>query len=190
MGALRRSPRTEFGPAQVKARNESFAFNAVAGGSGGDQTRNDHHHQPGHARRMNSRVTSRLALVLTRLAPAVVFFIFGADEFVNHSRNVRSFALYGLPSPSAFSYAIGTLEIVGALALFSGIALLPAAVALAGDMVGAIVVSGIALGELVSLTLAPAMLAAMLVLIVRELRDRGGRRIPTALRRRSPVRPP
>jgi hypothetical protein len=85
--------------------------------------------------------------------------------------------MYGLPSPSLFSYAIGTLEIVGALALISGIALLPVAFALAGDMVGAIVVSGIALGELVSLTLAPAMLAAMLVLIARELsvRRAGGK---------------
>jgi putative oxidoreductase len=107
----------------------------------------------------------------TRLVPGVIFAVFGADEFVNHSRNARSFALYGLPSPSAFSYAIGTLEIVGAVALLVGIALLPVAMALAGDMVGAIVVSGIALGELVSLTLAPAMLAAMLVLIAHELRD-------------------
>ena len=110
--------------------------------------------------------------LFTRLVPAGVFLLFGADEFVNHGRNVRSFALYGLPDPSAFSYAIGSLEIVGALALLSGVALLPAAVALAGDMVGAIVVSGIALGELVSLTLAPAMLVAMLTLIARELSDR------------------
>jgi uncharacterized membrane protein YphA (DoxX/SURF4 family) len=112
----------------------------------------------------------RVVLTLcTRLVPAGVFLVFGADEFVNHARNTRSFTLYGLPHPSAFSYAIGSLEIVGALALLSGIALLPAAVALAGDMVGAIVVSGIALGELVSLTLAPAMLVAMLTLIAREL---------------------
>ena len=108
----------------------------------------------------------------TRFLPAGVFVVFGADEFVNHARNARSFGLYGLPDPSAFSYAIGSLEIVGALALLSGIALLPAAVVLAGDMVGAIVVSGIALGELVSLTLAPAMLVAMLTLIARERRDR------------------
>ena len=115
----------------------------------------------------------RFVLTLfTRWAPAGVFLIFGADEFVNHGRNTRSFALYGLPDPSAFSYAIGSLEIVGALALLSGIALLPAAVALAGDMVGAIVVSGIALGELVSLTLAPAMLVAMLTLIAHELSRR------------------
>jgi uncharacterized membrane protein YphA (DoxX/SURF4 family) len=117
-----------------------------------------------------------LLTLFTRLLPAGVFLIFGADEFVNHGRNTRSFALYGLPQPSAFSYAIGSLEIVGALALVSGIALLPAAVALAGDMVGAIVVSGIGRGELVSLTLAPAMLLAMLTLIARELADRRTRR--------------
>jgi uncharacterized membrane protein YphA (DoxX/SURF4 family) len=113
-----------------------------------------------------------LLTLFTRLVPAGVFLVFGADEFVNHGRNARSFALYGLPEPSAFSYAIGSLEIVGALALLSGIALLPAAVALAGDMVGAIVVSGIGRGELVSLTLAPAMLVAMLTLIARELAGR------------------
>lgn len=118
----------------------------------------------------------RLLLTLfTRLVPAGVFSVFGADEFVNHARDVRSFALYGLPHPSAFSYAIGSLEIVGALALLSGIALLPAAVVLAGDMVGAVVVSGIALGELVSLTLAPAMLIAMLTLIACELSARRAR---------------
>jgi uncharacterized membrane protein YphA (DoxX/SURF4 family) len=119
------------------------------------------------------KMTMRFVLtVCTRVVPAGVFFVFGADEFVNHGRNTRSFTLYGLPDPSAFSYAIGSLEIVGALALLSGIALLPAAVALAGDMVGAIVVSGIGRGELVSLTLAPAMLVAMLTLIARELSNR------------------
>jgi uncharacterized membrane protein YphA (DoxX/SURF4 family) len=119
------------------------------------------------------KMTMRFVLTAcTRVVPAGVFFVFGADEFVNHARNTRSFTLYGLPHPSAFSYAIGSLEIVGALALLSGIALLPAAVALAGDMVGAIVVSGIGRGELVSLTLAPAMLVAMLTLIARELSNR------------------
>lgn len=128
---------------------------------------------------MYPQVATRLALAIgTRVVPGAIFVVFGADEFVNHSRNVRSFMLYGLPAPSAFSYAIGALEIVGALALLSGVALLPAAVALAGDMVGAIVVSGIALGELVSLTLAPAMLMAMLLLIAHELRARGVARAP------------
>ena len=122
-------------------------------------------------RRVKAAMTIALTVV-TRLVPGGVFLVFGGGEFVNHARNTRSFTLYGLPAPSAFSYAIGSLEIVGALALLSGIALLPVAVALAADMVGALVVSGIALGELVSLTLAPAMLAAMLLLIARELSGR------------------
>jgi uncharacterized membrane protein YphA (DoxX/SURF4 family) len=126
-----------------------------------------------HWRSIDGHGLARFAVTVgTRLAPGIVFLLFGADEFANHPRNVRSFTMYGLPSPSLFSYAIGTLEIVGALALISGIALLPVAVALAADMVGAIVVSGIALGELISLTLAPAMLVAMLVLIARELSRR------------------
>jgi uncharacterized membrane protein YphA (DoxX/SURF4 family) len=143
-------------------------------------------------RSIDRQALARFAVTVgTRLAPGIVFLVFGGDEFVNHSRNVHSFTMYELPSPSLFSYAIGTLEIVGALALISGVALVPVAIALAGDMVGAIVVSGIALGELVSLTLAPAMLAAMLVLIARELSGSAGRRSPTRKGRRgiSP-RPP
>ena len=61
-----------------------------------------------------------LLTLMTRLVPSGVFVVFGADEFVNHARNVRSFMLYGLPAPSAFSYAIGSIEIVGALALLTG----------------------------------------------------------------------
>jgi uncharacterized membrane protein YphA (DoxX/SURF4 family) len=133
-----------------------------------------------HRRSIDGHAFARFAVTVgTRLAPGIVFLVFGADEFVNHSRNVHSFTMYGLPSPSLFSYAIGTLEIVGALALISGVALVPVAIALAGDMVGAIVVSGIALGELVSLALAPAMLAAMLVLIARELSRPADGRNPT-----------
>jgi uncharacterized membrane protein YphA (DoxX/SURF4 family) len=75
------------------------------------------------------------------------------------------------------------LEIVGGLLLASGVLVRLAALALAGDMVGAIVVSGLGRGEDLSLTLAPALLVAMIFLIrVRapgSSRDRphgGGRR--------------
>ena len=49
--------------------------------------------------------------------------------------------------------------------LIAGVYTSLAALVLAGDMVGAIIVSGIAKGETVSLTLAPAELAAMLIVL-------------------------
>ena len=78
---------------------------------------------------------------------------------------MASFQAYGLPAPDAFVYAIGVLEVVGGVLLVAGLATRPTALILAGDMVGAIVVSGIGLGEPVSLTLAPALLILMVLLI-------------------------
>ena len=106
----------------------------------------------------------RLLLVL-RLLSGGVFVVFGIGKFVNHASELASFKTYGLPAPEAFVIAIGAIELVGGLLLIAGLLTRPTAVVLAGDMIGAIVVSGIARGELISLTLAPAELVAMLVLV-------------------------
>ncbi|HEV3228113.1 MAG TPA: DoxX family membrane protein [Solirubrobacteraceae bacterium] len=110
------------------------------------------------------------------MGPAVVFVVFGVGKFANHASEASSFATYGLPAPGLFADAIGVLEIFGGLALLLGVALGPAALLLAGDMIGAIIVSGVARGETVSLTLAPALLAAMCALLVIEWRKRRPRR--------------
>jgi len=104
-------------------------------------------------------------LAVLRLASGVIFVIFGLGKFVDHASEASSFAIYGLPHPSAFAYLIGVLELGGGLLLILGRGVRPAAVLLAGDMVGAIVVSGIGRGERVSLTLAPALLVVMLLLV-------------------------
>jgi uncharacterized membrane protein YphA (DoxX/SURF4 family) len=57
------------------------------------------------------------------------------------------------------------IEIGGGLLLLAGLLTRLAALALATDMLGAIVVSGLARWETVSLTLAPVLLAAMIILI-------------------------
>jgi putative oxidoreductase len=54
---------------------------------------------------------------------------------------------------------------VGGLLLILGLATRLSALVLAADMVGAIVVSGIKEGEPISLTLAPALLVVMLLLL-------------------------
>jgi putative oxidoreductase len=111
-------------------------------------------------------------LRILRIAAGMVFVVFGIGKFSQHAREVDSFETYGLPEPEVFVYAIGVLEIAGGLLLIAGVLVPYAALALAGDMVGAIVVSGIKEGELISLTLAPALLVVMLLL----LRDAVGAR--------------
>ena len=106
------------------------------------------------------------ALTLARVAAGVVFVVFGIGKFSQHASEVASFESYGLPSPDAFVYVIGVVEIVGGLLLVLGLLTPFVALVMAGDMVGAIVFSGIKEGEVLpSLTLAPALLVVMLLLL-------------------------
>jgi putative oxidoreductase len=105
-------------------------------------------------------------LAFARVAAGVVFLVFGAAKFTSHGSEVDSFDKYGLPEPDALVYLIGVLEVGGGLLLVAGLLTRLVALALAGDMVVAIVVSGIKEGEVVpSLTLAPLLLVIMLALL-------------------------
>jgi len=106
-----------------------------------------------------------LAALVARVVGGGVFVAFGVGKFAQHASEVASFEEYGLPAPGAFVYAIGVVEVVGGLLLVLGFLTRPAALVLAGDMVAAIVLSGIALGEVVSLTVAPAELLICLYLL-------------------------
>jgi uncharacterized membrane protein YphA (DoxX/SURF4 family) len=127
----------------------------------------------------------RLWIAGIRWVAAIVFVAFGAGKFVNHASELSSFRNYGLPLPDAFVYAIGVLELAGGVLLASGVLVRLAAFGLAADMLGAIIVSGIGRGENVSLTLAPALLVAMLI-VLRFYTPAPGRR--ASLRSREPTR--
>jgi putative oxidoreductase len=99
-----------------------------------------------------------------RIFAAFVFVSFGVGKFVNHGSELASFRHYVLPDPDLLVYLVGALEIGGGILLAPGILTRLAAVVLAGDMVGAIIVSGFGRWESVSLTLAPVMLVLMIVL--------------------------
>jgi putative oxidoreductase len=108
-----------------------------------------------------------VACLAVRLVSGVVFVAFGVGKFTSHVAELDSFRGYGLPAPDAFVYLVGVVEILGGLLLVGGLATRAAGLVLAANMVGAILVSGIGQGERISLTLAPALLVAMLFLVWR-----------------------
>lgn len=108
-----------------------------------------------------------------RVLSGGVFVVFGVGKFVNHASELGSFRSYGLPVPGLFVIAIGVIEVVGGALLISGRVLRPTALVLAGDMVAAIIVSGLAKGEIISLTLAPALLVVMIAQLWAELTPAG-----------------
>ena len=105
------------------------------------------------------------AALAARLVAGLVFIAFGIVKFTHYDQELASFEEYGLPAPEATVYAIGVLEVVGGLMLVLGLGTRVAALLLAGNMATAIVVSGIALGEWISLTIAPMMLLLCLFLL-------------------------
>ncbi len=90
-----------------------------------------------------------------------------------HHWELHAFREFGLPWPSALEILAGVLETAGGVLLVLRICIVPVAALLAATMLVAIAASGIGHGDVVpSLTLAPALLAAMLYLLVRAMRDR------------------
>jgi uncharacterized membrane protein YphA (DoxX/SURF4 family) len=107
------------------------------------------------------RTPARVAVV-----GGIIFFFAGLVKFVFHHWELHAFESFGLPWPSALEIFAGVLEIVGGVLLALRRFIVPVAVLLAITMVIAIASSGIGHGDVIpSLTLAPALLVAMLYLI-------------------------
>ena len=129
---------------------------------------------------------ARPALVV-RLLSGSIFILFGLGKFVSHATETASFDRYGLPAPSAFAYAVGTLEVLGGLLLILGLLVRPTALVLAGNMVGAIATAGRIDGGAINLGLAPALLVVMVVLVWAGAGERSlDARLATLLSRQRP----
>ncbi len=115
-----------------------------------------------HTRATGAR-SRRIAAV--RWTAALIFISFGITKFADYAAEFASFRHYPVPAPGSFVYVVGVAETGGGLLLGLGLFTRLAALVLAGDMIGAIAVSGVARGELLSLTLAPLLLVSMLLLI-------------------------
>src|SRR5438128_7650642 len=105
----------------------------------------------------------KLVLVLVRLILGLVFAVNGIDKFTSHTANTIDFDRWGLPAPSAFAYSIGVLELACGLAVLAGILTRPAALLLAGNMVGALLTAGRVDGG--SQLVVPPILGALALLL-------------------------
>ncbi|MDQ6806729.1 MAG: DoxX family protein [Actinomycetota bacterium] len=102
----------------------------------------------------------------------VIFILAGLVKFVFHHWELDAFRSFGLPWPSGLEIFAGVLEVVGGVLLLWRRYVVPAAGLLSVTMVVAIGSSGIGHGDVIpSLTLAPALLLAMIYLLARGLRS-------------------
>jgi uncharacterized membrane protein YphA (DoxX/SURF4 family) len=117
---------------------------------------------PIYAHGRSGRFASRIAV-----AAGVIFIFAGLVKFVFHSWELHAFRSFGLPWPSAMEILAGVLEIVGGALLALRVFIVPVALILTATMAVAIGASGIGHGDVIpSLTVAPALLAAMVYLLV------------------------
>jgi uncharacterized membrane protein YphA (DoxX/SURF4 family) len=106
------------------------------------------------------------------IAGGVIFVFAGLVKFFFHAWELRAFRSFGLPWPAALEILAGVLEIAGGVLLVMRRLVAPVALLLAVTMVVAIAASGIGHGDVIpSLTLAPALLVAMVFLLVHGLRS-------------------
>jgi uncharacterized membrane protein YphA (DoxX/SURF4 family) len=104
--------------------------------------------------------------VRVAVAAGIIFIFAGLVKFVFHHWELHAFRSFGLPWPSALEIFAGVLEIVGGVLLALRRCVAPVAAVLSVTMIVAIGSSGIGHGDVIpSLTLAPALLVAMLYLL-------------------------
>jgi uncharacterized membrane protein YphA (DoxX/SURF4 family) len=115
----------------------------------------------------DARVEKDTSATRVAVVAGVIFFFAGLVKFVFHHWELNAFRSFGLPFPSTLEIFAGVLETVGGILLALRRYVAPVAALLSITMLVAIGVSGIGHGDVIpSLTLAPALLIAMLYLLV------------------------
>lgn len=109
------------------------------------------------------RTAVRVAVVT-----GVIFFFAGLVKFVFHHWELHAFHSFGLPFPSALEISAGVIESAGGVLLAARLYVVPVSLILIATMVVAIGASGIGHGDVIpSLTLAPALVIALLYLLAK-----------------------
>jgi uncharacterized membrane protein YphA (DoxX/SURF4 family) len=121
----------------------------------------------------------RRHLTPTRIAivTGLIFFFAGLVKFAFHHWELHAFRSFGLPLASVMEIVAGVVETIGGALLVARRGVVPVTVVLAVTMVVAIGASGIGHGDVIpSLTLAPALLLAVIYLFVVAMPPRVTRR--------------
>lgn len=99
------------------------------------------------------------------------FVVASLPKFLAYGWELDNFERFGLPAAPVWVIAAGVLELVGGVLLLRRRLVVPSALVLSAVMIVAIAVSGVAKGDVIpSLTIAPALLAALVFLLVRARR--------------------
>src|ERR1700709_2583806 len=123
--------------------------------------------------RSDTRVRRDPAATRVAILTGVIFVPAGLVKFAFHHWELHALHAFGLPWPSALEIFAGVLEVAGGALLVMRRIVVPVALLLAATMAVAIGASGIGHGDVIpSLTLAPALLLALLFLLSRALRPR------------------
>lgn len=97
------------------------------------------------------------------------FVVASLPKFLAYGWERDNFVRFGLPHAGVWVIAAGVLEFVGGVLLLRRRLVAPVSVVLIGVMGVAIAVSGVKEGDVVpSLTVAPALLAALVFVLVRQ----------------------
>lgn len=126
-------------------------------------------------RDLDDRVRDSAAASRVAIVTGAVFIPAGLVKFLAYGWELDNFRRFGLPLPEAWVVTAGVVETLGGIALLRRRLIAPSVVVLAVTMAVAIAVSGVAQGDVVpSLTLAPALLVALLYLLSRAVRPGRG----------------
>lgn len=108
-----------------------------------------------------------LVPLILRIAAGVVFVSYSLGKFRRHDAEADAFDRYGIPFPEVTVYLIGMLELVGGVLLILGLATRPVALALLGNMIGALATAG-RIEPNVNHVALPIVLIVILAVLVRS----------------------
>jgi putative oxidoreductase len=101
---------------------------------------------------------------VVRVLTGLFFISTGIGKFADHAKEVNDFRGFEVPWPEVAVPVVGTIELVGGLLLVVGLLTRPAALVLAGNMIGALATAGRVEGGSFHLVYPPVLLVLMIFL--------------------------